>query len=98
MTDRDLLAVLLAQRPHDFPDADLLEGRRPTWWAAAACRGVGPQDFYVEGRSGTYGPSTALCEACEARAPCAEQGSRERFGWWGGMPARQRQALRRGAA
>ena len=62
---------------------------RPAWHALAACRGVGPETFYID-KGGDYRPAYDLCANCPVTAECADAGQRERFGVWGGLPTRQR--------
>lgn len=95
MESRDLLAVLLTLRPSDMPP-ELIHDR-PDWHRKAACRGVGPDVFFIEKGQST-GPAKALCDACEVRTSCADAGQGEEFGVWAGMAPRARKALRRSAA
>jgi hypothetical protein len=63
--------------------------RRPGWHADAACRGKGPDVFYVE-RGVSLEPARQLCHGCPVAAECAEAGRSERHGVWAGTSARQR--------
>lgn len=92
MSDRDVLAALLALRPNDMPPELLLE--RPEWHQRAACRGVGTDTFFPE-RGESVAPAKALCARCEVREPCAEAGEEQLHGIWAGVSARSR---RRSAA
>lgn len=70
---------------------------RPAWHASAACRGKGPEIFYAE-RGDDTRPAKDMCAACPVQVQCAEAGSRERHGVWGGFSERQRRSIRRSAA
>ena len=74
---------------------DLLQ--RPEWHRHAACRGKGPDTFYV-GRGEPSDPARAICSTCPVTVECLESARHERFGIWGGMSTRQRKADRRHAA
>lgn len=63
--------------------------RRPDWHQHAACRGAGPELFYVP-RGGNTAPARELCADCSVVAECAEAGTGERFGIWGGAGTVQR--------
>ncbi len=65
---------------------------RPAWHAVAACRGVGPDVFFIE-RGGSPAPAKALCEGCPAREPCRAAGHGEP-GIWGGTSERERRQIR----
>ena len=75
---------------------DLL--KRPAWHAQAACRGMGPADFFPDqGRSSRSGnPAKVICADCPVRVECGEYAvdHYEQHGTWGGMSPRQRQAIR----
>jgi len=71
---------------------DLYE-RRPSWQAAAACRGMGSDIFYPE-RGATAARAKAICDRCQVRQACADSGLMDEFGVWGGMAQRDRQAHR----
>ncbi len=92
---RDLLAALLALRPLDMPPELLLD--RPAWHEQAACRGVGPDVFFVDKGQSTA-PAKALCDQCTVRQACGEAGLYEDHGIWAGMVPRARRAMRRAAA
>ena len=71
---------------------------RPTWHAQAACRGMGTDAFFP-----SVGESTAakaVCEGCEIRRECHETALSDPATHviWGGLSARSRRMLRRGAA
>lgn len=71
---------------------------RPEWHAQAACRNVGPDLFYPEGRRRVVAPIFAqareVCETCPVQAPCLRQGMGEPWGMWGGMEPRERNRVR----
>src|ERR687897_804931 len=77
----------------------MLELRRPAWQARAACRGMGPADWYPTrgtGEAGRLRRARAVGPSGRVRGPCAEFGDRERQGVWGGGPGRQGEGPRRG--
>jgi WhiB family transcriptional regulator, redox-sensing transcriptional regulator len=78
---------------------ELLE--RPAWHARAACRGQGPDAFFVE-RGESSQPAKELCDGCEVRAECLSDALEVPVaadaGIWGGLSARQRRLARRSAA
>jgi WhiB family redox-sensing transcriptional regulator len=74
--------------PLDDSVADLLE--RPAWHAEAACRGMGPSEFFLEGHGVAYRFARTVCADCPVKAECAEAGRNEAFGMWGGMSERDR--------
>jgi Transcription factor WhiB len=75
---------------------------RPEWHTRAACRGVGPEEFFPpfqEGRGHanaaqqTYAETTVkYCGNCPVRAECLEAGAGETVGLWGGVGPRKRKA------
>lgn len=88
--DVDLAAALMV-RGHDAPTgAEVLAAylRRPSWWADAACRGVGVDVFFPE-RGQSTAPAKALCAGCSVRSDCMAEASAndERWGIWAGLPA-----------
>ena len=78
--------------PLDDSVADLL--KRPAWHAEAACRGMGPSKFFLEGRGADYRLARAVCADCPVQAQCAEAGAKEAFGMWGGLSERDRRKAR----
>ena len=64
-----------------------------TWRSLAACRGLGPDDFY----SPPYRRALARCRHCLVWEPClflalANEGAGYRYGVWGGATPAQRDA------
>lgn len=62
-----------------------------TWRSLAACRGLGPEDFY----SPPYSRALARCLRCPVWEPClflalASEGAGYRYGVWGGATPAQR--------
>jgi WhiB family redox-sensing transcriptional regulator len=58
---------------------------RPTWHARAACRGVGPAQFFP-GRGDSLRPAKAFCEGCEVGYECLSYGLENGCeGVWGGF-------------
>jgi WhiB family redox-sensing transcriptional regulator len=70
---------------------------RPAWHAQAACRGQGPDTWFI-GQGGDPEPARQICAACPVREPCAQAGRDEQHGVWAGVSARGRRAARRTAA
>lgn len=66
-----------------------LIAQRPAWHQRAACRGAGPELFFVE-RGGDPRPARELCAECPVVTECREAGTGERFGIWGGAGTVQR--------
>ena len=66
-----------------------LVAQRPDWHKRAACRGAGPDRFYVE-RGGDLRPAREMCAECSVIAECAAAGQTERYGIWGGAGIRRR--------
>jgi WhiB family redox-sensing transcriptional regulator len=66
------------------------------WHDRAACRGVGPDDFFAE-EHGSYGRLRwrSLCNGCEVRGDCLAFSllCDERWGVWGGFTPNARKAL-----
>ncbi len=86
-------------QPGELPPSLLDLIRRPSWFAKAACRGVGPAAFFpAPGESPTA--ARELCETCPARQPCLDYAlaDPDLDGWWAGTSARHRAALRREAS
>lgn len=71
---------------------DLYE-RRPSWQAAAACRGMDPALFFPE-RGATAARAKAICNGCPVNTECGDSGLMDDHGIWGGMAQRDRQAKR----
>lgn len=69
---------------------------RPDWQAFGACRGMDPDIFYPQ-RGEAYTTALNVCRRCRVREECLEYALEETWqvGIWGGMSAKQRQALRR---
>ena len=68
---------------------------RPEWYDLAACRGVGPHEFYLD-RGDSTARALAICAGCPVRQQCAEFAvERNEPGIWGGLSHRERKALRR---
>lgn len=68
----------------------------PEWRESAACASADPEAMYpVKGSS----PKQAkrVCLGCDVREPCLEDAllSNDRFGIWGGLSDKERQALKR---
>jgi WhiB family redox-sensing transcriptional regulator len=72
---------------------------RPAWHRQAACRGMGPDAFFV-----TRGESTdnakAICERCAVHAECLDASLAEprTMGVWAGLSERGRRQMRRSVA
>lgn len=77
----------------------ILQGDRPAWWARAACRGQGPEQWFPE-RGDRPDHAKAVCARCPVRAECldAAVANREAAGVWGGMSPGERRPRRRRAA
>ncbi|WP_030230207.1 WhiB family transcriptional regulator [Streptomyces sp. NRRL S-350] len=62
-------------------------------WGRAACRGVDPDELFVEGAAQNRAKS--LCVGCPIRTECLADAldRRVEFGIWGGMTERERRAL-----
>lgn len=69
------------------------------WQDQANCRGLAPTDgksthpFFGE-RGSNNGFAKAVCQGCQVRETCLEEHLHERFGFWGGLPERDRRKLR----
>lgn len=76
--------------------AALVVLHRPRWWDLAACRGRGPDEWFVE-RGGRVPEQRAMCALCPVRLNCLDHAIRrgEKFGIWGGLTQRERRPLRR---
>ncbi len=76
---------------------DLLDHYRPAWWAQAACLGYALREgenpfFPSKGRQGNEAAAKArsICAGCPVSGDCAEAGSDEQWGVWGGLTRRKR--------
>jgi WhiB family redox-sensing transcriptional regulator len=69
---------------------------RPAWQLDAACRGMQTDLFFPE-RGQPVEMAKAVCAQCSVRVACLEfaLSTGDRFGIWGGVSERPRQALRR---
>lgn len=85
----ELLAALMAGH-----DETRLLVARPSWHAQAACRGVGPDRFYVAQGEDTR-PARAMCADCPVSTPCAA--AADGYGIWAGTSPGQRRKARRAA-
>ena len=56
---------------------------RADWQKQAACRGMGPDAFYPP-RGDAWQKAAAICNTCPVQQPCADAGSDEQYGIWGG--------------
>jgi hypothetical protein len=91
-----ILEALMRQRPgEDLSDtvAELLVGLRPAWHQHAACRGVGPERFYLE-QGASAAPARAMCAACEVTTECTAAGHLEHHGIWAGESPKERRLVR----
>lgn len=72
--------------------------RRGTAWqdrALCAAIGVDPELFFQDGDRDD-GVAAQICRACPVCSACLDQAlANEKFGVWGGLSERERQALRR---
>jgi len=66
---------------------------RPEWQHDAACRGQGPEAFFIE-RGGDLKPGRQLCRRCPVRIECFEF-ALAHDDVWGGTSHLQRHAARR---
>jgi WhiB family redox-sensing transcriptional regulator len=83
-------------------DGDTLEAvdllfARPAWHRDAACRGKGPETWFIA-QGGDPEPARQICSACPVRELSAEAARDEPHGLWAGLSARQRRATRHTAA
>ncbi len=91
---RDELAALMRLGPgHEIETAherfvDYIRRGRPAWFTQAACRGVGPEVFYVE-RGADVRPAKALCAACPVIDACRSYAAANHVdgGIWAGVTA-----------
>lgn len=87
------LAEIMRSSPSS-PDVETAHERflsyaaqRPAWMAQAACRGVGPDVFYIE-RGGDTRPAKAMCEQCPVIGECRDYALEDptnMFGIWAGQ-------------
>ena len=65
------------------------------WTMAAACRGMDPDELFVQGAAQNRAKS--VCNSCPVRTECLADAldNRVEFGVWGGMTERERRALLR---
>ena len=65
------------------------------WTIAAACRGMDPDELFVQGAA--QNRAKMVCAACPVRTECLADAldNRVEFGVWGGMTERERRALLR---
>jgi hypothetical protein len=83
----------------DLDAIDRLLHDRPVWHAEAKCKGMlevflGP-DRAAGAAADWEDQAMAICATCPAREPCAKAGRAERYGVWGGMTPKERNAARR---
>jgi hypothetical protein len=82
-----------------IPDlmALLSDGGERDWIKDAACRGMDTSMWYPEkGDQKSHKLATETCARCKVRDECADYGSFEQYGIWGGMNLKERQATRNG--
>jgi hypothetical protein len=60
---------------------------RPAWHRDAACRGKGPDPWFIA-QGGDPEPARQICAACPVRELCAEAGRGELHGLWAGLSTR----------
>lgn len=77
---------------------ETIEARSAPWRQRAACRGRTWMFYPARGDGQTAQAAKALCARCPVRQPCAEAGTDEADGIWGGISAGQRRHLRHGTA
>src|ERR1700712_599377 len=65
------------------------------WTARAACRGIDPDELFVQGAAQNRAKNR--CMGCPVRTECLSDAldNRVEFGVWGGMTERERRALLR---
>ena len=68
---------------------------RPEWHTQAACRGMGPADWFPDRYAQPTRETLALCAACPVVEQCGEAGRSEPAGVWGGLTRSQRERRRR---
>lgn len=71
----------------------------PSWHEHAACRGMGPDQFYFDGPGAAVKARKAkkICSACIVKTSCLAEAMRwgDQFGVWGETSTRDRYKLRR---
>jgi WhiB family transcriptional regulator, redox-sensing transcriptional regulator len=85
---------------YQFQRRAIIERDQATEWKAQGlCRGLDPDLFFPEkGDGGTTSSAhiaQAICDGCPVKEPCAEAGTWEYFGIWGGQTNKVRQKKRR---
>jgi WhiB family transcriptional regulator, redox-sensing transcriptional regulator len=90
------VALAVADLPDPEPAATLsglLGLSRPAWQAQAACRGMGPDDWFPP-RGAAQAPALRrareICAGCPVREQCAEFAGTDPHGVWGGLSVDQR--------
>ena len=64
---------------------------RPEWFDDAACRGMQPNNFFIDEFDPDYDAKVAVakrvCSSCSVRSLCFEEAKerQEEFGIWGGI-------------
>jgi WhiB family redox-sensing transcriptional regulator len=78
------------------PIGDILSlSERPSWHAAAACNGVGP-DVFFPGRGESAEAARRFCDSCTVVTECLDSALEHRdTGVWAGTSGRQRRKIRR---
>lgn len=75
--------------------AFITDGAEREWVKQAACRGMDTNMWFPEkGDNGLYAKAMAVCKTCPVRTECADYGTYEKYGIWGGLNLKQRQATR----
>lgn len=69
------------------------------WSVFGSCRETGPDDqtWFPEQKWGRATDAKRICQGCPVRRECLEYALKrgERYGVWGGLTTKERQALRR---
>jgi WhiB family redox-sensing transcriptional regulator len=75
-----------------------LPGDAPAWFAAAACRGENPEQWFTPGRD-AEAAAVAVCATCPVQVECLSHALRhgEEHGVWGGKTEAERAQIRRRA-
>lgn len=75
---------------------------RPSWQSLAACRGSGPEIFFVErGDAGGLSAGRAFCRRCPVLVECREfavgddRRPSQKHGLWGDTSERERRQIRK---